>query len=161
MGSNNFIKYGPQGRNVNGQEYVCATGQYFSRLGGHFVTRAGDGVKLVDTNASPILGWAETPKHDAYKDAWKSSATDGAGRDKVFVITGRNVVYAMPALESTASLNASLIGDAAELTINSTATYATIQSVLLGASTTNQVVIEDVDLVNRIVYVRINTFEND
>jgi hypothetical protein len=159
MGSN-FLKYGPQGRDAVGQQNVCATGNYFHRLGGHFVSMEANGVTLIATYSKAVLGWAEVPKFDAGKNSWKSSTTDGAGRSKVFVVTGRDAVFAMPATETTASLAASLVGDQVDLIVTG-ATYARIQSVLIGRSTGTQLTIDDVDLVNRIAYVRVLTYQND
>jgi len=155
-----MLKHGWAYGDKTGKEYPCAANQYFYRRGGHFVYADGAGnMTLVASSTSKIFGWAETPKDAAGYNSWKSSAT--AKGDSVFVVTNGDAVYAIPALETTASLNASCVGDAVDI-ITSGSTYTMIQYANIGVNQASpQAVIEAVDVKNKLAYVRINAFQAD
>jgi len=153
------LKYGWAYGGKQGQEMKCAKTQYFNRLGGAFVTASGaTGVlKFVTASTGVIAGWAEVPRaSDAIYDYWTSSST--VGKDKIHVITDPTAVYAMPCTETAASLTASLVGRFVAASLVGTGTSG-IQKVVPRASTTaanQQLFVVDVDMDERVIYVRVN-----
>ena len=146
------LRYGWREGDGKGREYPVAADQYFHRRGGKFVKLVSGRVTLCASADTQIMGWAVTPKDDEGKNAWKSSST--AGKDKVFVITNLDNVFACPVDERTASIAESLIGRGAGL-YNTGATYATIQKVWLSSTNATPLSIVDVDTDNKIAYVKI------
>jgi len=157
------LKYGWVYGGKQGQEMKVAKTQYFNRLGGAFVTASGaTGVmKLTTASTNVIVGWAEVPRggwstSDATKSYYQSSST--VGKDKVHVITDPTAVYAMPVLETEASLTASLIGRfVAASAAGSTTTlkqYARAKATTTAAN--QQFFVVDVDTDEKIIYVRLN-----
>lgn len=148
------IRYGLREGPGKGREYPVAASQYFGRRGGHFVNLDSAGnADSCATGATYVAGWAETPKDASGKNAWKSSST--AGADKVFIITGLENTFEIPADENKASVNATQIGAGAKI-VEAGATYSTIQKAKSGCGdAASPLSIVDIDTVNRTYFVKI------
>ncbi len=135
-----------------GKEYPVAADQYFHRRGGHFAVLTAGNITLCSSNLQPI-GWVEPPKDTSGYSCWKSNAV--AETDKVFMNTDYNAVYRIPALETTASLAASQIGQSMKL-VTSGSTYTSVQKALVTGTTAAGVLVVDVDLDNKTVDVKLH-----
>lgn len=151
------IKYGWVEGPGKGREYKLAASQYFSRLGGKFVSVDTAGNMVLATAVkvgSALAGWAETGKHTTGYNAWLSSAT--AGADKVFVITGLEDKFVMPVDISVASANATLLSTPGGSISISGSTYTTIQQFAMKATAAScNLLVEDYDQTNQTVVVRL------
>jgi hypothetical protein len=148
------IRYGLREGPGKGREYPVAASQYMHRRGGHFVFLNGAGhASTCATGTAKVMGWAETPKDASGKNSWKSSST--AGADKVFIITGLENAFEIPADEAKASVNATRIGKGAKI-IESGATYAKIQKAKSGCGdAASPLSIVDFDSTNKTYFVKI------
>jgi hypothetical protein len=147
------IRYGLREGPGRGREIKLAADQYFHRRGGHFVYLADGAVTLCASPGALVAGWAESPKDTAGKSSWKSSAT--AGDDKLFIITGLDNVFEIPADESKASCAASMIGEPAKI-VETGATHSMIQKAKPGTTNTgSSLSIVDYDSTNKTYFVRI------
>lgn len=147
------IKYGWAYGGKKGVEMPVTADQYFHQQGGHFVvaSAATGYATLADKTDTVLKGFAEVPKNADLKSSWKSSSTSGA--DSVFVITDPTAVYAMP-MRTTASIAQAIVSSQLDIGQNG-ATYSIIQYVD-GASAKDVLIVDKVDAVNDIIYVRIN-----
>lgn len=140
-----------------GREYPVAKNQYFHRRGGHFVYLQNGNASLcasVGISDAKVMGWLESPKDDAGKNAYKSSST--TGKDKCFVITGLENTFCIPADEAAASVGATYIGWGAGLIANRAATYGILQKAKVGCkATASPLTVVDYDKDNRLLYVKI------
>ena len=148
------IRYGLREGPGKGREYPVAASQYFHRRGGHFCYLDTSGnVTFCASPGAVVAGWAESPKDTTNKDSWKSSGT--AGADKLFVITGLENTYELPADESKASVLASRVGDHAKI-VETGATHAMIQKAKPGTTSTGSTLtIVDYDTTNKTYFVKI------
>ena len=152
------LKYGWAYGGREGVEMPVSNDQYFHRLGGAFVCASGpEGVKISTASTDTLLGWAEVPRADSpgLVDYWKSSST--AAKDKVYVITDPTAVFSMPVFENQASLNASLVGYFVAASAEGATT--TLKQKCRGvpaAAANKQLEVVDVDITNKVVYVRMN-----
>lgn len=154
------LKYGWVTGGKMGSEVKLARIQSFNRRGGAFVTASGaTGVmKIVTASTDVIAGWAEVPRTDVPGlDAYWTSDTV-VGKDKVMMIHDPTAVYALPAYEGLASLSASLIGGfvaaSAEGATTTLIQYAGAKRTTTAAN--QQLFVVGVDLVNRLIHVRVN-----
>lgn len=153
------LKYGWSHGGKMGHEMKCASNLAFNRLGGAFVKMDSAGcVTLVTASTDNIIGWAEVPRpSNAIYDYWTSSTTEG--KDFVHVITDPNAIFAMPVLENEASLTATSHAGkfvAASAAGSGTTLKQWVRGKTVVASANMQLFVVDVDLDNRIAYVRIN-----
>jgi hypothetical protein len=154
------LKYGWVDGGRMGTEVMLARSQSFNRKAGAFVTASGaTGVfKLVTASTDVIAGWAEVPRSAVLgtNDYWTSSTT--VGKDKVMLIHDPTAIFSMPAFEGIASLSASLVGRycaaSAEGTTTSLMQYAGAKATTTAAQ--QQLFVTGVDLVDRLVHVRVN-----
>jgi hypothetical protein len=153
------LKYGWVSGGRMGVETGVAADQSFNRRGGAFVTASRvTGLALVTASTDVIVGWAEVPRSavPGTNDYWTSSSSNW--EDKVMLISDPTAIYAMPASEKTASLTASLVGQFVSASAEGTTTtlmqyaMANTQSV----AEAQQLFVTGVDLVDKIIYVRVN-----
>jgi hypothetical protein len=134
----------------------------FNRKGGALVcASAATGLmQPVTASTQIVIGWAEVPRSavPGTNDYWTSSST--AGKDRVLVIHDPTAIFAMPADETLASLTASLVG--AFCTASAPAgreSTGLMQWAVAKPSTTQataQLFCTGVDVVGKVVYVRVN-----
>jgi hypothetical protein len=152
------LRYGLAEGEGKGREVRLRPNIYLSRKGGHFVSLInstyGAVASLCASGVGRVFGWLEAPKHADGYDAWKGSAT--ANTDKLFCIyADPDNVFAIPANEKGASVNASCIGKGAALLLAGT-TYTIVQKAKVGgAITASPVFVVDFDKDNRILYVKV------
>ena len=152
------LRYGQVEGSGDGREYPVAASQYFHRRGGKFVYLSAGHVNLCASGATGIFGWCDSPKHATGYDAYLSSST--AGKDKLFVVYGKDFVAEMP-YHGTAS--ALLIGEKVGIVNATSATapngsvgYTTMQMADIGTTATPLEVV-DVDATNNTVMVKIKS----
>jgi len=160
------IAYGWREGPGKGREIGIAASQYFHRRGGHFVyiDSSGD-VNLcgsvnvtvgysLNTAASSVYGWLETPKDTDGYNSWKSSGT--AGNDKAFVIYGLEDVFEIPAADTTTA-SLSYIGRHAAINLSGAdGTYNRTQTAkYYGTAASTCLEIVDADEANQTVFVKI------
>lgn len=148
------IRYGWREGPGKGREYPVAASQYMHRLGGHFVALDSSGnATMAATGDTSVMGWAECPKDADGHNSWKSSST--AGSDKVFVVTGLENVFEIPADETKASVNSTQIGAGAKI-VQSGATYSRKQYAKSGCGdAASPLSIVDIDSTNKTYFVKI------
>jgi hypothetical protein len=154
------LKYGWAYGGKQGQEMAVGNAQSFYRTGGAFVTasnisQAVTVMNLCTASTDGVVGWAEVPRAavPGIVDWWTSPADSNAD-DKIHVITDPTAVYALPVDESAASLGLGNIGMYAGLVVSASIQYAYAQVVV--ATTNKQLFVVDVDVAEKIMYVRIN-----
>lgn len=153
------LKYGWVSGGRMGTEVGVAGSQSFNRKGGAFVLASkAEGFTLVTASTDVIAGWAEVPRSavPGTDDYWTSSTSDW--KDNVMLITDPTAIYAMPASEKTASLSASLVGRFVSASAEGTTTTAMQYAIANAQSVTaaQQLFVTGVDLVDKIIYVRVN-----
>lgn len=94
-----------------GVELPVAASQAFARKGGKFVyiSTAGAVTRVGDCGTS-IRGWASIPKDASATNFWTSSST--AKKDEIFVISGLEDIFEIPYYSASASVTASVVGNA-------------------------------------------------
>jgi hypothetical protein len=98
-----------------------------------------------------VIGWLTAPKQDAGKVGFKSG---GNGVDKGYVVMGHDDVFAIRPSEAFASMAASWIGKGMAI-VNSGATYAIEQKAKYGPGAATPLACVDVDVDNKILFVKI------
>lgn len=149
-----FLRLGHVEGRGKGREVTLAPTQYYHFRGGHFVKMSGaqNGASLCASGTTLVAGWLITPKQDTGKAGYKT-----VSGDKGFLINGYEDVFAIRPNEGAASMAASWIGFGIGL-VNSGATYATIQKVKFG-TTASPLSVVDVDVDNKVCFVRIKTHQ--
>lgn len=136
-----------------GTEVPIKASEYLNRQTGHFVYMSDGYANLYTCTtatkaAGTIMGWAEAPKDDALKNGYKASSGDN-----VFVITGLEDKFWMPADTAEASVVASLIGVGAGIK-TANATYALTQKAVPAVvDASAMLLIHDIDADNDAVLV--------
>jgi len=151
-----FLRLGQVEGRGKGKELTLAAGQYYHILGGHFVKMSGaqNGASLCASGTPTVAGWVISPKQDTGKDAYLT-----VSGDKGFLINGYEDVFAIRPDETFASMAASWVGYGMGMTL-ANATYATIQKAkLVAAGTASPLACVDVDVEQKILYVRIKTHQ--
>ena len=160
-----FLRLGLVEGRGKGKEQAVAKDQYFHFRGGHFVYMSGAGAVAGNKRAASlcasgtdlsIAGWLVAPKQATGKNAYKSSS---AGTDKGFLINGFEDVFAIRPSEGFASMAASWIGKGMGI-VNAGATYGLMQKATHKAgATATPLACVDVDVDQKILYVRIKTHQ--
>jgi hypothetical protein len=150
-----FLRMGLVEGRGKGREVDVAPSQYFHIRGGHFVkmSAAANGASLCASGDTTVAGWLITPKQAAGKSAYLSVSGDTG-----FLVNGYEDVFAIRPSEAFASMAASWVGKAMAI-VNSGATYGIIQKAKYGPGAATPLACVDVDVDNKILYVRIKSHQ--
>ncbi len=158
------FKYGWAYGGKQGQEMPIGLNEQFDRKGGAFVSASAMGtltvMNLCTASTDIVVGWAEVPRGSTpgLNDYWLSDTTD-SGVDFVHVITDPTAVYAMPADNTLGSLtNRILVGQMTSILTLASIQYAV--PVAAGALEESQLFVVDVDVDEKIVYVRLHPYHH-
>ena len=160
-----FLRLGLVEGRGKGKEQPIAKNQYFHFRGGHFVYLSGAGAVAGGKRGASlcasgvgdntIAGWLIAPKQDNGKTGLKATT----GTEKAFLVNGYEDVFAIRPAEGFASMAASWIGFGMGIK-NSGATYNLVQKATFKKSTTaTPLACVDVDVDNKILYVRIKSHQ--
>lgn len=153
-----FLKLGHVEGKGKGREVPIAASQYFHFRGGRFVYLSGGegNASLCASGTANTAGWLVGFKQDSGKAGFKSG---GNSVDKGFLINGYDDVFAIRPNEAFASMAASWVGKGMCI-VNTGATYGLIQKAKFGAgSTASQLACVDVDVANKILFVKIKNHQ--
>jgi len=133
-----------------GEQLPVAASQAFARRGGKFVYVSTAGaVTLVGDCGTSIRGWAVIPKDASATNFWTSDST--AKEDEIYVISGLEDIFEIPYHNASASVNASVVGNA--LGIYNTGGVQKAQEDCAAAS--ECLIVSDFDTNENTVWVRI------
>ena len=151
-----FLRLGLVEGRGKGREVGMSKDMYLNYRGGHFVRMsavAGNGANatLCASGDLVVAGWLTAPKQATGKAAFKSGAN---GTDKGYLVNGYEDVFAIRPSEAFASMAASWIGNGMAI-VNSGATYGILQKAKYGPGAATPLACVDVDVDNKILFVRI------
>lgn len=150
------IKFGWRYGGHQGVSVPASTGDYVNRLGGAFVKVTGGTARIATESTTTVDGWLEMPKETTQGESVQLDSND------YFVITDPTAVFELPVDESAASLAQTSIGDGCLCAVSGSGTTAKQKAKLsAGTCATPILLIEDVDLTNKSVYVRMNPAKRD
>lgn len=151
-----FLRLGYVEGRGKGKEVSLTADQYYNIRGGAFVKMpvTNNGASLCASGNNTVAGWLIPPKQDAGKAGYLT-----VSGDKGFLINGYEDVFAIRPDETFASMAASWISRGMGITLTN-ATYATIQRAkFVKGTTASPLACVDVDVEEKILYVRIKNHQ--
>ncbi len=148
------IKYGYRYGGCQTITVPATNADYINRRGAGFVKITGGIARTLASNDTTVSGWLTVPKETTHGNSVQLNGNDYA------VITDPTAVFEAPVSEVNASLTATHIGESCFL-VESGSTTSKTQKCKLGAggavaAASALLLIQDVDVANKSVFVRIN-----